>query len=161
MKTTNVITKEGYDEIVRIFTKLKKEKIHWNKEKQIAAAQGDRSENAEYISAKENIRIIDRQLYKINYVLENSRIAETPKKINLDIILFGDSVRLLKTSQSNEMEEMVVKIVGTNELIYVGKINKSLCISTISPLGNKLLGVTVGFELEVNNVLYEVLEIIK
>ncbi len=48
-----LITEFGYKRFVKEFKQLAEvEKPYWVKEKEIAAQHGDRSENAEYISAK-------------------------------------------------------------------------------------------------------------
>jgi len=154
------ITLKGYNQIVETFEKLKKEKDYWVKEKQIAATFGDRSENAEYISAKENIRNIDRELFKLNRVLENTLPVDISKRNKKDFILFGSIVVLNKISDEGEEEEMTVEIVGTEELVYVQKVSEHICISNISPLGKKLLMKKEEEEVDVNTFTYEILKII-
>jgi len=151
----NIITLEGYDEITSLFSKLKLEKEHWVKEKQIAAQQGDRSENAEYICAKANIRDIDKRLYRINWILNNTRAVNVKDRKKSDKILFGSTVKLLK----DDTEELIVKIVGTHELIYIQKITDCLCISNISPLGKRLMRKEVDDDVDINSFNYEILEI--
>ena len=150
-----LITLDGYDEMTRIFSKLKIEKAHWVVEKQIAAQQGDRSENAEYIAAKENIRNIDKRLYKLDWIINNTTAVDISKRKNTEMILFGSEVKLLKDDE----KEFCVKIVGTHELIYTQKINDCLCISNVSPMGIRLSRMEVGDEFELKKTGYEVLEI--
>lgn len=154
-----IITLDGYKEVTKLLKKLKKEKEHWVEEKKIAAEQGDRSENAEYQGAKENIRRIDKQLYKLKYIVEQTRAVDTSKRTNIDIVLFGATVKLLKSSYSGE-EEICIKLLGTHELVYMQKTTDCLCISNISPVGSQLLRKEVGDEIEINNFTYEVLEIL-
>lgn len=154
----NIITIEGYDEITRLFNDLKKQKEHWVREKQIAAQQGDRSENAEYIAAKENIRNIDRQLYRIQAIRSKAQIADTRKRENTKKVLFASELTVLKIEGEDE-EELSIKIVGTNELQYVQKVSKSLCISNISPLGKKLMGKEQGDMVSIGKIEYEIQEI--
>ncbi len=154
----NIITIEGYDEITRLFNQLKEEKEHWVREKQIAAQQGDRSENAEYIAAKENIRNIDKRLFKIQAIRSKAQIADTRKRQKPNVVLFGSVISVLKIEGETE-EEMKIKIVGTNELQYVQKITKELCISNISPLGKQLIGKKEGEQVSVGKIEYEIEEI--
>jgi len=152
----DLITLEGYNEITRLFKKLQEEKKHWVKEKQIAAEQGDRSENAEYQAAKENIRIIDKQLFKLDRIINTSQAVDISKRTNNDIILFGSNVKLLK----NEKEEVCYQIVGTNELIYLQKIKEGcLCISNISPMGKELFRKEIGDTFELNDNEYKIISI--
>lgn len=154
----NLITIEGYDEITRLFKQLKEEKEHWVREKQIAAQLGDRSENAEYIAAKENIRNIDKRLFKIQAIRSKAQIADTRKRKKPNIVLFGSIVSILKIENDTE-EEMSIKIVGTNELQYVQKITKELCVSNISPLGSQLMGKKEGEVINIGKIEYEIEEI--
>ena len=154
-----IITLEGYDYITNLFSKLKKEKEHWVEEKRIAAEQGDRSENAEYQGAKENIRNIDKRLYKLDYIIKNTTAVDTSKRAKSNIILFGGTVKLLQTAGEIE-EELCIKIVGTHELVYTQKITDCLCVSNISPLGSMLMRKEVGDDVDFKNINYEILEIL-
>jgi len=156
---SKIVTLEGYDYISKLFSDLKKEKIHWVEEKRIAAEQGDRSENAEYQGAKENIRNIDKQLYKLKWIIENTKAVNTSKRTVTDIILFGSTIKVLKTDSRGE-EELCLKIVGTHELVYTQKITDCLCISNISPLGKLIMRKEVGDEVDFRDITYEVLEIL-
>ena len=155
---SKIVTLEGYDYISKLLSDLKKEKIHWVEEKRIAAEQGDRTENSEYQGAKENIRNLDKQLYKLKWIIENTKAVDISKRTATDIILFGSTVKVLKTDPSGE-EELCLKIVGTEELIYIQKISDCFCMSTLSPVGSLLMKKEVGDEIDYNETTYEVLEI--
>jgi len=152
-----LITTNGYDKILKEFKfLLEKEKPYWVKEKEIAAQHGDRSENAEYISAKEQIRNIDKRLRFLDKIINNSNvidISEIPHK-NIN---FGSQVKLLDL---NDDEEKLFIIVGT----YETNPNENK-ISNKSPLGRALLGKSIGDEIEfkINDSIieYEVLDIKK
>ena len=45
-------------------------------EKLVAAAMGDRSENADYHAAKEKLRHIDKRLFYLNSVIQKSQIID-------------------------------------------------------------------------------------
>ena len=144
-----LITEYGYQNIVKEFKKLLEiEKPYWVKEKEIAAQHGDRSENAEYISAKEMIRNIDKRLRFLNKIINNSNVIDTTKiphtKIN-----FGSEVVLLDL-ESNEEKTYI--LVGTNET----NPNKNK-ISNKSPFGKILLGKEINeeFEFVINEQIFE------
>jgi len=66
---------EGYDLLVQEFKYLLEvEKSKTAEEKLVAAAQGDRSENADYHAAKEKLRFIDRRLFYLNTMIQKSQI---------------------------------------------------------------------------------------
>lgn len=156
----SIITLEGYDEITRLFKALKIEKEHWVEEKQIAAQQGDRSENAEYQAAKENIRRIDKQLYHLDNVIKNSKALDTKKRGIPSIVLFGSIIKVNQIDDKGLENEMLIKLVGTKELVYVQKVSEELCVSNVSPLGSQLLKKEVGDEIEINKFIYEIMEIL-
>lgn len=145
----NLITEIGYKKIVSEFKNLAEvEKPYWVKEKEIAAQHGDRSENAEYISAKEMIRNIDKRLRFLEKILNNSTVIDTAKlphkKVN-----FGSEIKLLNLETN---EEKTYIIVGTSETNP-----KENMISNISPFGKMLLGKELNeeFEFIINNQTFE------
>jgi len=144
-----LITEFGYQEYIKEFNQLLKvEKPHWVKEKEIAAQFGDRSENAEYISAKEMLRNIDKRLRFLDKIIKNSDVIDIDK-IPHEKVNFGSCVTL---EDLNSEEEKLFCIVGT----YETNPNKNL-ISNKSPLGRALLGKELNeeFEFSINNETYE------
>ncbi len=76
-----------------------------------AAAQGDRSENAEYIYGKKQLREIDRRIRFLTKRLEVLVVVDrTPA--DTDRVFFGAWVRL----ESDQGEESVYRIVGADEI---------------------------------------------
>ncbi|MCP4969450.1 MAG: transcription elongation factor GreA [Arcobacter sp.] len=151
----DLITEFGYKIIVKEFKKLIEiEKPYWVKEKEIAAQHGDRSENAEYISAKEQIRNIDKRLRFLDKIINNSDVIET-SKIPHEKVNFGSKVKVLDLVTNKKMIFIIVGTYETNP-----SENK---ISNKSPLGSVLLGKTLNeeFEFKINNNLceYQVLDI--
>ena len=145
----DLITEFGYQKIVKEFKQLaQKEKPHWVKEKEIAAQHGDRSENAEYISAKEMIRNIDKRLRFLEKIINNSEVIDT-KKLAHKRVNFGSEIKLLEL---NSEEIKTYTIVGTFETNPSE--NK---ISNKSPLGKALLGKELNeeFEFSINNQTFE------
>ncbi|WP_321311409.1 transcription elongation factor GreA [Halarcobacter sp.] len=144
-----LITEFGYKNIVKEFKNLLEvEKPHWVKEKEVAAQHGDRSENAEYISAKEMIRNIDKRLRFLEKIVNNSTVIDTTKIPHIKVN-FGSQVTLLDL---NTDEKKVYIIVGTFET----NPNENK-ISNKSPLGIALLGKELNeeFEFSINNQSFE------
>ena len=144
----DLITKNGFEKKVEEFKALLKEKSYWVKEKEIAAQLGDRSENAEYIAAKEQIRNCDKRLRFLDKIINNSEVIDISliphTKVN-----FGSKV-VLEDLDTNEIKTFI--IVGTYEV----NINENK-ISNKSPFGRAILGKKLNdeFEFEINNEIYE------
>ncbi|XPV69892.1 MAG: GreA/GreB family elongation factor [Halarcobacter sp.] len=144
-----LITEFGYKKIVKEFKNLLEvEKPYWVKEKEIAAQHGDRSENAEYISAKEMLRNIDRKLRFLEKIINNSTVIDTTKiphnKVNL-----GSEVSILDLKTNFQKKYIIVGTFETNP-----NENK---ISNKSPLGMTLLGKELNeeFEFSIDNKSFE------
>jgi transcription elongation factor GreB len=94
-----------------------------------AAAQGDRSENAEYIYGRKKLREIDARLRKIEQLIESSQVfVDTGKR---DKIYLGAKVSLEKITGGR----LEITLVGPNEIDPLQGF-----ISTESPMGKALLG---------------------
>ena len=150
-----LISEHGYKKYVKEFKNLVEiEKPYWVKEKEIAAQHGDRSENAEYISAKEMIRNIDKRLRFLEKIINNSTVVET-QKISHKKVNIGSQVKVLDLDNDIEKEYVIVGTYETNP-------NESK-ISNKSPLGKILLGKEIGEEFEFNineqSFEYEILDI--
>jgi transcription elongation factor GreA len=150
-----LISEYGYKKYIEEFNNLARvEKPHWVKEKEIAAAFGDRSENAEYLSAKEMLRNIDKRLRYLDKIINNAQVVQT-NKIPHTKVNFGSCVKVLDLNTDEEKEFI---ILGTHETNPSQNI-----ISNISPLGRILLNKEVGEEIEFNingnNFEYEILSV--
>lgn len=99
-----------------------------------AAAQGDRSENAEYIYGKKQLREIDARIYFLHKRLQNIKVLENRSTTN-NKVCFGDWVRIA-SAQGNES---YVRIVGPDEFDA-----DRHWISMDSPLARALLDKTIG-----------------
>lgn len=105
-----------------------------------AAAEGDRSENAEYIYRKKELRGIDRRIRYLQKRMPDLRvIAESPD--DSDTVFFAAWVRL----EREEGDEVEYRIVGPDE-IDQQKGN----ISLDSPLAKALLGKQVDDEVTIH-----------
>lgn len=145
----DLISEIGFLKFVQEFKKLSQiEKPYWVNEKKVAAEHGDRSENAEYISAKEMLRNLDKRLRFLEKIINNSKVVETSTLLHTKIN-FSSSVSLLNL-ESNEIKEFA--ILGTHE------IDPSLgIISNKSPFGKALLQRSLNeeFEFLINGELSE------
>jgi len=104
-----------------------------------AAAEGDRSENAEYIYRKKQLGEIDRRLRYLSKRIDIMKIVDQPPA-DISVIRFGAWISL----QSTEEGPVKYRIVGVDETDA-----KQGCISIDSPVALALLGKTVGDSVEV------------
>lgn len=146
---------EGYDLLVQEFKYLlESEKPKVAHEKLVAAAQGDRSENADYHAAKEKLRFIDKRLFYLNTLIQNSQIID-PSLHSHDRVSFGSSI-LIENIDTEEEELFTLCGVLESE-------PENGLISVHSPLARALMGKSVGDQFKLTlpntNKEYEILEI--
>lgn len=99
-----------------------------------AAALGDRSENADYIYGKKQLREIDKRIRYLSKRLDNLEVVErTPDDQNK--VFFGAWIKL--EDETGEMS--IVRIVGSDEFDL-----KKGWISLNSPMAKGLLGKRQG-----------------
>jgi len=104
-----------------------------------AAAQGDRSENAEYIYGKKRLREIDRRWKYLSKRMESVEVVDMLPD-QLDEIRFGATAKLV-----NGPKSMTLTIVGEDEIDpALGR------VSLKSPLAKALLGRKKGETVEVS-----------
>ena len=132
------ITQMGFDKLTEEFKYLKDiEKPRVNVEKQEAAAQGDRSENAEYHAAKEKLRHIDKRLFFLNNHIQKSKIID-PSVLSNDRVHFGSTITLLNL-ENDEHETYTICGVLESE-------PENGLISIHAPLSKMMLGKSVEEE---------------
>ncbi len=127
--TTNLITAEGLKILQDEYDQL------WNVERPKvvqgvadAAAEGDRSENAEYIYGKKRLREIDRKLKHLGARLKVLKVAAPPAEPT--VVSFGCWV----SYEDEDGNERCYRLVGPDEFdVNRGK------ISIDSPVGQALL----------------------
>jgi transcription elongation factor GreA len=146
---------EGYDLLVEEFKFLVEvEKPKTAQEKLVAAAQGDRSENADYQAAKEKLRFIDKRLFYLNSMIEKSQIID-PATYEHNRVSFGSSVKVVNIDTD---EEEIYTICGVLE-----SEPENGLISVHSPLAKALIGKKVDDEFKIKlpsmTKEYEVIEI--
>jgi transcription elongation factor GreB len=100
-----------------------------------AAAQGDRSENAEYIYGKKKLREIDRRMRFLILHLADSVMVEPSSRLGETRVFFGATVVI----EDDSGKVRTLQIVGVDEV----DVDKGR-ISYRSPLGASLLMRTAG-----------------
>ncbi len=104
-----------------------------------AAAEGDRSENAEYIYRKKELRELDRRIRYLQKRLPDLKVVDQ-KPASFDRVFFGATVTL----EDEAGEEVRYRIVGADEFDHAEHY-----ISVDSPLARSLLKHELGEEVEV------------
>ncbi len=123
---------EGYDLLVEEFKYLLEiEKPKVAHEKLVAAALGDRSENADYQAAKEKLRFIDKRLFYLNKMIQNSKIID-PSLHSHERVSFGSKVTLLNLDTDEEETYVICGVLESEPENHL--------ISIHSPIAKALLG---------------------
>ncbi len=146
------ITPEGakklQDELDRLWN-VERPKV--TREVADAAAQGDRSENAEYIYGKKRLREIDRRVRFLRKRLDEVIVVRPGEVGDPERIFFGAWVTL----EDEDGSEQRYRVVGRDEVDASGGL-----VSVDSPIGRALLGKREGDEVTVHRpagvAVYEV-----
>ena len=149
------MTLEGYDLLIEEFKfLLEVEKPKTAQEKLVAAAQGDRSENADYHAAKEKLRFIDKRLFYLNSMIEKSQIID-PSAFSHERVSFGSTVRILNLHTDEEETYTLCGVLESEPEIGL--------ISIHSPIAKAMLGKVIDDEFKIHlpiaNKEYEIVEI--
>ncbi len=132
----NYITPAGYRKLVTeldfLRTKKRPEVVSALAD---AAAEGDRSENAEYIYRKRQLRHIDSRMRFLGKRLDIVVVVDPREQKRRDRVFFGATV----TVENENGDSKVFSIVGSDEIDSAGG-----AISWQSPVGRALLGKEVG-----------------
>jgi transcription elongation factor GreB len=128
-KSSPYITREGYQRLQAEARTL------WVKRREVtaalaaAAAEGDRSENAEYIYRKKQLRELDRRIRYLGKRLPEFKVVD-PRSDGAAQVFFGAWVTL----EDEQGEEVTYRIVGPDEFDP-----KRHWISIDSPMARALL----------------------
>ncbi|MDD1621092.1 MAG: GreA/GreB family elongation factor, partial [Methylococcaceae bacterium] len=128
-KSSPYITVEGYKRLETELKQLWERRKHVTAALSAAAAEGDRSENAEYIYRKKELREIDRRIHYLQKRLPSLTVV-SEKPGNQKQVFFGAWVTL----ETMDGEEVTYRIVGADEIDTSGGL-----ISLDSPLAIALL----------------------
>jgi len=132
---------EGYDALVEEFKYLLEvEKPKTAQEKLVAAALGDRSENADYQAAKEKLRFIDKRLFYLNKMIQNAKVIDASLHTH-ERVSFGSSVALVDLDTDEEKTFTICGVLESEP--------ENGLISVHSPLARAMLGRSVGDEFKI------------
>lgn len=105
-----------------------------------AAANGDRSENGDYLYGKKRLREIDRRIRFLSKRLEHAEVVDAAKQPRRDQVFFGATV----TYVNGRDEEHTITIVGADEVdLERGH------VSWLSPIARALLKAQEGDTIQV------------
>ena len=132
------ITPEGfarirsdYEELFGVERPKLVETISW------AAANGDRSENGDYIYGRKRLRELDRRLSHLSRIMKAAKVVDPAGQTSRDQVRFGATVELADEDDNHR----TLTIVGDDEAdAATGRIGWS------APLARALIGARVGDE---------------
>jgi len=140
MKSSPYITAEG---MFRLNQELSE---RWQRRREVvqalaaAAAEGDRSENAEYIYRKKELRELDRRIRYLQKRLPDLKVVHDVPD-DQSKVFFAAWVTL----ETDEGKEVTYRIVGPDEIDF-----EKGNISVDSPLARALLGKTIDDEVVIH-----------
>ena len=138
-KSSPYITMEGASKLQAELKQLwKVERPEVTAVVKAAAANGDRSENGDYIYGKQRLREIDRRVRYLSKRLDDLNVVDRAPD-DQSKVYFGAWVTLEKESE----EEICVRIVGYDEIDA-----KQNWISVDSPLSKSLIGKSLDDEIK-------------
>ena len=139
-KSSPYITGQGHAALRQELDDIWKRRREVTRHLAAAAAEGDRSENAEYIYRKKELRELDRRIRYLQKRLPELKVVDMPPA-DRNSVYFGAWVRLEKESGT---EPVVCRIVGGDELTADKR-----HISVDSPMAKVLLGKSLDDEVSV------------
>ena len=102
-----------------------------------AAANGDRSENGDYIYGRKRLREIDRRLSYLSKVMKSAKVVDPALQEQRDTVRFGAMVEL---ADEND-DRRIITLVGEDEADA-----SSGQVSWAAPIARALVGARVGDE---------------
>ena len=136
-----VMTKEGYDDLVKELNELKTTRRAEISEKiRVARGFGDLSENSEYDEAKNEQAIVEARILTLENQLENVKIIEKSDTVKGTVSL-GSFVTIRDVEFGDEMTYRIISSVESS--------NDMSTITDESPVGKALLGHKAGETVEV------------
>ncbi len=136
-----VMTKEGYDDLVKELNELKTTRRAEISEKiRVARGFGDLSENSEYDEAKNEQAIVEARILTLENQLKNVKIIEKSDTVKGTVSL-GSFVIIRDVEFGDEMTYRIISSVESS--------NDMSTITDESPVGKALLGHKAGETVEV------------
>jgi len=139
------LTRAGYDRLMHEVEQLSRvERPKVVQGVADAAAEGDRSENAEYIYGKKKLREIDKRLQYLSKLLKGVEVVDA-KSLRGDVVQFGATVTLdIWDEDAEDADRKTWTIVGEGEADL-----KDGTISYRAPMAKSILGKVVGASVSV------------
>ncbi len=138
-KSAPYISPAGYRQLQTDLQSLWQRRTEVTRALSAAAAEGDRSENAEYIYRKKELRQIDSRIGYLQRRMPELKVVSSVK--DNSCVYFGAIVTLEK----DDGESVCYQILGADELE-----NQTNAMSIDSPLARALLGKSVDDEVTIN-----------
>ena len=136
-----VMTKEGYDDLVKELNELKTTRRAEISEKiRVARGFADLSENSEYDEAKNEQAIVEARILTLENQLKNVKIIEKSDTVKGTVSL-GSFVTIRDVEFGDEMTYRIISSVESS--------NDMSTITDESPVGKALLGHKAGETVEV------------
>ena len=139
-RSSPYITAAGFQSLSAELKALWKRRVGVTKAITAAAAEGDRSENAEYIYRKKELREIDRRIRYLQKRLPDLKVVAEPPS-DPGVVFFGAWVTL----EDEQAQEAVYRIVGADEFDPAKG-----WISMDSPMATALLRKSLDDEISVD-----------
>lgn len=140
MKNQLIITKSGKSKLEEELAELKgPRRMDISRRLKSAIEMGDLSENADYITAKEDQGFLEGRILEIEAILSNAQVVDEDN-VRSDKVQIGHKV----TVREGDEPEEVFELVGISEVnIMLGK------ISYESPIGSALMDKRPGDKVKV------------
>ena len=153
-KSSPYITPQGYESLTAELKSLWTKRAEVTRALSAAAAEGDRSENAEYIYRKKQLGEVDRRIRYLQKRIPDLTVVNQVADVSR--VFFGARVTL----ETDAGEQFIYRIVGADEIDS----NQSKgYISLDSPLAKALLKKSVDDEVEIciqdKKTLYAIIHI--
>ena len=127
---SNFYTRASHTRLMEELTRLRTELPAVSRAKNVAAAEGDLSENAEYHATREQLTMLQRRIYELEEQLRSPRFIED-LAISCTRVSIGTKVRCLDLETR---QEVVYTILGPADAVPEQHV-----ISFQSPLGQGLV----------------------
>jgi len=138
---SNYITRDGFRKLQSELDWLwREERPRVTEAVAIAAALGDRSENADYIYGKKRLREIDHRIRFLMKRIDELTVVDSGPRNDADRVYFGAWVEL----EDEDGETVRYQLVGPDE--FDAKVGR---ISVDSPVGRALMGKRLDDEVSV------------
>lgn len=139
-RSSPYITTEGFEqlraELDELWVRRREVVVHLS----AAAAEGDRSENAEYIYRKKQLREMDRRIRYLQKRIPQLKVVDRPADAPAERVYFGATVDLI----DDDYQEQTYRIVGADEFDPARS-----WISIDSPIARALIGKAIDDTVEV------------